>query len=72
MHTELSRLKKDLKEMDWEDVYWIHLAQDGLQWRVFVNMAMKFRVTEKKSGARSQPPVSCVHVRDVVSLLFAS
>jgi hypothetical protein len=28
-------------------VNWIHLAQNGDQWLVVVNTAMKFRVSEK-------------------------
>jgi hypothetical protein len=27
----------DLKEIGWEDVDWIHVAQDMDQWRAFVN-----------------------------------
>jgi hypothetical protein len=31
-----------LWEIRWEDVYWIHLAQDRDQWRAFVNMIVQF------------------------------
>jgi hypothetical protein len=34
----------DVREMRWEDVDWIHLAQDRDQWRDLVNTVMKFRV----------------------------
>jgi hypothetical protein len=30
----------DLKEMGWEGVDWIHLAQDKVQWRAVVNTVM--------------------------------
>jgi hypothetical protein len=30
-----------LKEIGWESVDWMHLAQDRDQWRVAANMAMK-------------------------------
>jgi hypothetical protein len=28
-----------------QEVNWIHLVQDGIQWRVLVNMAMGFGVS---------------------------
>jgi hypothetical protein len=34
----------DLSETVVEDVDWIHLAQDGNQWRGFVNTMMNLRV----------------------------
>jgi len=34
----------DHSEIGWEDVYWIHLAQDGDQWRAVVNTVMNIRV----------------------------
>jgi len=33
----------DLRELLWEIVDWIHLAQDGDQWRALVNTVMKVR-----------------------------
>jgi hypothetical protein len=33
-------IKMDLREMEWDDIDWIHLAQDKDQWRVFVNRVM--------------------------------
>ena len=33
----------DLKEIRWEDVDWIHLAQEGIR-RVFVSIIMNFQV----------------------------
>jgi len=36
--------RTDLREIWWEDVDWIHMAQDRDQWRDLVNTAMKFRV----------------------------
>jgi hypothetical protein len=37
-------MKMDLKEIECEDVDWIHLAQDRFQWRTLVNMGMNLRV----------------------------
>jgi hypothetical protein len=34
----------DLREIDWSDMDWIHLAQDRDQWRALVNMVIKLRV----------------------------
>jgi hypothetical protein len=34
----------DPKVIKWEDVDWIHLAQDKDQWRFIVNVAMKLRI----------------------------
>jgi hypothetical protein len=40
-----SNIKKDLKEIRWEGVVWIHLAQDREQWRAFVNTVLNLRVS---------------------------
>jgi hypothetical protein len=37
-------IKTDLKEMGFEDVDWIHLAQDRDRWRAFVNTVVNLRV----------------------------
>jgi hypothetical protein len=34
----------NLREIGWEGVDWIHLAQDRDQWRTVVNTVMKLRV----------------------------
>jgi len=34
----------DLREIGWEDVNWIHLAEDRDQWLDLVNMVMNFDV----------------------------
>jgi hypothetical protein len=39
----------DLREIGWDGVDWIELAQDRDQWRALVNTAMNFRVA-KNSG----------------------
>jgi len=41
------RMRLHLKEISWEGVYWIHLAQDRDQWRAGVNMVMNLRVLYK-------------------------
>jgi hypothetical protein len=37
-------IKMDLREVEWEGLDWIHLAQDRGQWRAVVNTAMNHRV----------------------------
>jgi hypothetical protein len=37
-------IKIDLREIGWDDVDWIDLAQDRDQWRTLVNTVMKLRV----------------------------
>jgi hypothetical protein len=34
----------DLREIGWEYVEWIYLAQDRNQWRAFLNMVMNVPV----------------------------
>jgi hypothetical protein len=34
----------DLREIGWDGVDWVDLAQDRDQWRVLVNMVMNLRV----------------------------
>jgi hypothetical protein len=36
--------KMDLREIGWEGVYWIYLAQDRDQWRALVDTVMNFPV----------------------------
>jgi hypothetical protein len=37
-------IKIDLREIGWDGVDWIDLAQDRDQWRAFVNTVMNLRV----------------------------
>jgi hypothetical protein len=37
-------IKMDLKEIEWDGVDWIHLAQDRDQWRAYVYAMMNLRV----------------------------
>jgi hypothetical protein len=37
-------IRMDLREIGWEGVDWIHLAQDRGQWRAVVNTVMNLRV----------------------------
>jgi hypothetical protein len=37
-------IKRDLREIGWDGVDWVDLAQDRDQWRALVNTAMNLRV----------------------------
>jgi hypothetical protein len=36
----------DLRETKWEIMDWIHLSEDGDQWRAFVNTVMNFELPQ--------------------------
>jgi hypothetical protein len=40
----VENIKIDLREIGWDGVDWIDLAQDRDQWRALVNTVMNFRV----------------------------
>jgi hypothetical protein len=40
----VDNIKIDLREIGWDGMDWIHLAQDMHQWKVLVNTVMNFRV----------------------------
>jgi hypothetical protein len=41
----------DLREIWWEDVDWIHLAQDREQWWAFVNTVMNIWIPHKAGNS---------------------
>jgi hypothetical protein len=40
----VDNIKMDFRELGWDCMDWIDLAQDRDQWRVLVNAVMNFRV----------------------------
>jgi hypothetical protein len=40
----VENIKMDLKEIGWDGIEWIELAQDRNQWRALVNTVMNLRV----------------------------
>jgi hypothetical protein len=40
----VDNIKMDLREIGWDDVHWVDLAQDRDQWRALVNSVMNLRV----------------------------
>jgi hypothetical protein len=40
----VDNIKMDLREIGWDGMAWIDLAQDREQWRTLVNTVMKLRV----------------------------
>jgi hypothetical protein len=43
------RIRMDLREIGWGSVDWIQLAQDGDQWRGFMNAVINLRVLAPRS-----------------------
>jgi hypothetical protein len=43
-------IRMDLKEVGWEGVDWIHLAQDTDQWRAVVNTVTNLRVPQNSGN----------------------
>jgi hypothetical protein len=41
----VDNIKMDLREIGWDDIDWIDLAQSRGQWRALVNAVMKLRVS---------------------------
>jgi hypothetical protein len=39
----VDNIKMDLREIRWDGIDWIDLAQNGDQWRAFVNAVMNLR-----------------------------
>jgi hypothetical protein len=44
MHRKQDNIKMDLKEKECEDVHWIHVTQDRIQWQGLVNMVVNLQV----------------------------
>jgi hypothetical protein len=40
----VDNIKMDLREIEWDGVDWIDMAQDRDQWRVLTNTVLKLRV----------------------------
>jgi hypothetical protein len=43
-HTWMDNIKMDPREIGWDGVDWIHVAQDRDQWRALVNTVLSLRV----------------------------
>jgi hypothetical protein len=43
-HRWVDNIKMDLREIGWDGIYWIDLAQYRDQWRALVNTVMNLRV----------------------------
>jgi hypothetical protein len=40
----VDNIKMDLREIEWDGVDWVDMAQDRDQWRALVNMVLNLRV----------------------------
>jgi hypothetical protein len=43
-HRSVDNIKMDLREIGWDGMDWIHLAQDRDRWRALVKTVMNLRV----------------------------
>jgi hypothetical protein len=43
-HKWVDNIKMDLREIEWDCMDWIYLAEDRDQWRILVNTVMNFWV----------------------------
>jgi hypothetical protein len=50
----MDNIKMDLREVGWDGMDWIELAQDKNQWRGRVNTVMNLRVSYKYFSGRAQ------------------
>jgi hypothetical protein len=49
-----SNIRMDLREIGWQRVDWIHLAQDRDQWQGLVNMVMTLRISERPLASEEE------------------
>jgi hypothetical protein len=42
----VDNIKRDLRDIGWDGMDWIDLAQDRAEWRALVNTAMNLRVAQ--------------------------
>jgi hypothetical protein len=42
----MDNIKMDLRDIGWDGMEWIDLAQDRDQWRALVNMAVDLRIAQ--------------------------
>jgi hypothetical protein len=49
----VDNIKMDLREIGWDGVDWIDLAQDRDQWRALVNTVMNLRVPQNVENSLS-------------------
>jgi hypothetical protein len=40
----VDNIKMDLREIGWDGMDWIYLAQDMVQWRALLNTVMNFQI----------------------------
>jgi len=69
-------IRMDLKETGWEDVDWIHLSQDEIQWRTVVNthVVIFWVMTQCKAVVRHQlfGGSCCLHLQGEVKNHFTT
>jgi hypothetical protein len=41
----VDNIRVDLREIGWDGVHWIDMAQDRNQWMAFVNTVMKLKIS---------------------------
>jgi hypothetical protein len=60
-HRWVDNIKIDLREVGWDGMDWVYLAQDRHQWRALLNTVMKFsKVYTGLQFALSFQPFICI------------
>jgi hypothetical protein len=54
-YIRFSNIKIDLREIEWDGMDWIDLAQDRDQWRALVNTVMNLRVPQNAGNFLNGP-----------------
>jgi hypothetical protein len=58
-HRWVDNIKMDLREIEWDGMDRIHVAQDRDQWRALVNTVLNLRVLLNAAGFLSGCPIDC-------------
>jgi hypothetical protein len=57
-HRWVGNIKMDLREIGWDDVDWIDMAQDRDQWRALVNTVLNLQVPSNAGKFLSGCPIN--------------
>jgi hypothetical protein len=60
----VDNIKMDVREIGWDSVDWIDLAQDRDQWRALVNAVLAAQLATSQEGISSMNDLETAHIRD--------